>query len=76
MHRQVGTSQGSAKPPPNHAQVGERGQAEGGMTIEAFLPKTSQSSWEQHREVFRLQAERWLAGCRADSAFYSTRGDR
>lgn len=42
MHGQVGTSQGSTKSPPNDAQVGERGEVEGGM-IEAFLPKTSQS---------------------------------
>lgn len=43
MHRQVGTSQGSAKPPPNDAQVGERGEAEGGGggMIETFLPQIS-----------------------------------
>lgn len=75
MHRQVGTSQGSNKTPPNDAQVGERDEAEQGK-IKAFLPKTAQHSSERCREVFHLWAERWLAGCRADGAFYGTRGDR
>jgi len=38
MHSQVGTSQGSAKPPPDDAQVEARGEAEGGM-IKALVPQ-------------------------------------